>query len=149
VAFEAEPAGQKAVRKLAALNRVANRVECHGRCQPANLAAVLNQPGLAVVICDVEGDEERLLDPQIVPALAKATILVELHEFIIPGITDTLKARFRATHRLRLIWQQPRSRRQFPWRTLGTTLLPHAYLEWSVSEWRPERMSWLCMEPYG
>jgi hypothetical protein len=101
-----------------------------------------------VVICDVEGYEEKLLDPQRVPALARAVLLVELHDFIIPGITDELKKRFGATHKIKHIWQQPRSRSQFPWRTPGTRLLPKAYLDWSVSEWRPVPMAWLWMEPH-
>ena len=82
------------------------------------------------------------------PALAKAVILVELHDFIIPGITDELKRRFEATHRIKHIWQQPRSRSQFPWRTWGTRLIPNSYLDWSVSEWRPVQMAWLWMEPH-
>ena len=32
-------------------------------------------------------------------------------------------------------------------RTLGTMALPVSYLDWAVSEWRPERMSWLWMTP--
>ncbi len=100
-----------------------------------------------VVVCDVEGYEEKLLDPKAVPALCRATILVELHDFIIPSITEKLKERFGATHRIEHIWQQPRSRADFPWRTLGTMLLPKSYLDWAVSEWRPVRMSWLWMVP--
>lgn len=149
VAFEMEPAGQAALREMSSLNQVANRVEVRGKCEPADLSAILGDAANPVVICDVEGYEEKLLDLQTVPALAKATILVELHDFIIPGITEELKTRFSATHRIRHIWQQPRSRDQFPWRTLGTSLLPRSYLDWSVSEWRPVRMAWLWMEPYA
>jgi hypothetical protein len=148
IAFETEALGQTALRQMAALNHVSSRVEARGTCEPDDLAAALKEANRPVVICDVEGYEEKLLEPELVPALARATILVELHEFIVPTIAQTLKARFGATHRLRQIWQQPRSCLQFPWRTLGTTLLPRSYLEWSVSEWRPARMSWLWMEPY-
>jgi hypothetical protein len=84
-----------------------------------------------------------------VPSLRGATILVELHDFIRPGITDLLKQRFEPTHRIEHIWQEPRSRADYPWRTLGTFLLPKSYLDWSVSEWRPVRMAWLWMEPRG
>ena len=148
VAFEMEARGQAALREMSALNQVADRVEVRGKCEPADLAATLGTAPQPVVICDVEGYEEKLLDPQRVPALARAVLLVELHDFIIPGITDELKKRFGATHKIKHIWQQPRSRSQFPWRTPGTRLLPKAYLDWSVSEWRPVPMAWLWMEPH-
>jgi len=149
IAFEMEPKGQAALREMSRLNHVADRVEVRGKCEPADLVAALENIGRPVVICDVEGYEEKLLDPQAVPALARTAILVELHDFIIPGITEELKRRFATTHRIKHIWQQPRSRSQFPWHTFGTTLLPKSYLDWSVSEWRPVPMAWLWMEPHA
>ena len=147
IAFEMDPKGRAALQDMSRLNQVVNRVEVRGKCEPSDLAAALENVTDPVVICDVEGYEEKLLDPRSVPALAKAAILVELHDFIIPGITEELKQRFEATHRIKHIWQQPRSRSQFPWHTFGTRLLPKSYLDWSVSEWRPVQMAWLWMEP--
>jgi len=149
IAFEMEPKGQAALREMSALNQVTKRVEVRGKCEPADLVAALGNTAYPVVICDVEGYEARLLDPQLVPALARARILVELHDFIVPGITEVLQKRFSETHRIKQIWQEPRSRAEFPWRTIGTTLMPKSYLDWSVSEWRPVRMAWLWMEPHG
>jgi hypothetical protein len=148
VAFEMESRGQSALREMAGLNNVADRVEIRGKCEALDLVAALGDTPAPVVVCDVEGYEEKLLDPQAVPALRRAKILVELHDFIIPGITEKLKERFGATHRIEHIWQQPRSRADFPWRTLGTMLLPKSYLDWAVSEWRPVQMSWLWMVPH-
>ena len=147
IAFEMESQGQAALREMAALNGVAERVEIRGKCEPRDLAAVLGDNPSPIIVCDVEGYEQHLLDLRSVPALARATILLELHDFIVPGITEKLRGRFNGTHRIEHIWQQPRSREQFPWRTLGTTLLLKSYLDWSVSEWRPVRMAWLWMEP--
>jgi hypothetical protein len=148
VAFEMESRGQSTLREMAGLNNVADRVEIRGKCEAPDLVAALGGTPAPVVVCDVEGYEEKLLDPQAVPALRQAFILVELHDFIIPGITKKLKERFGATHRIEHIWQQPRSRADFPWRTLGTMLLPKSYLDWAVSEWRPVQMSWLWMVPH-
>lgn len=147
IGYEMQPRGQQAVRELAALSGVHARVDVRGKCEPANLAAALGDESDAVVICDVEGYEEKLLDPFSVPALQRAAILVELHEFIVPEIAEVLKRRFSPTHKMTHIWQEPRSRHEFPWRTFGTAVLPHSYLDWSVSEWRPVRMAWLWMEP--
>ncbi|HEY1787237.1 MAG TPA: hypothetical protein VGJ73_03735 [Verrucomicrobiae bacterium] len=149
VAFEMNPQGQAALREMAQLNRVPGVVEIRGKCEPADLAATLDGAPNPVVICDVEGYEEKLLDLESVPALRRTGVLVELHDFVVPGITEELKKRFGLTHRITHIWQQPRSRAQFPWRTFGTALLPKSYLDWSVSEWRPVRMAWLWMEPHA
>lgn len=147
VAFEMEPRGQAALLEMALLNGVSASVKVRGKCEPADLAAALGDGSNAVLVCDVEGYEERLLDPAAVPALKRTAILVELHDFIIPNITETLKRCFGDTHRITHIWQEPRSRAEFPWRTMGTALLPKSYLDWAVSEWRPVRMAWLWMEP--
>jgi hypothetical protein len=79
--------------------------------------------------------------------LCRAAILVELHDFFTPGTTDTLRARFGATHAIEQVWQQPRTRRDFPWTTLGTILAPRSHMNFTVNELRPERMAWLWMTP--
>lgn len=147
VGFEMELKGQGALREMAQLNGVSDRVQVRGKCEPGDLATALGDERNAVVVCDVEGYEQHLLDPVAVPALRHAAVLVELHDFIVPNITDTLKHRFSLTHQITHIWQGTRSRDEFPWRTLGTALLPKSYLDWSVSEWRPVSMAWLWMEP--
>jgi predicted RNA methylase len=147
LAFEMQPAGRSAIVDLARLNDVEKQIEVRGECRVADLQAALSTIGRSVVVCDVEGAELELIDQSAVPALRNATILLELHEFVVPGITGEIKKRFSATHDIELIWQQPRSRSDFPWRTLGTSILPKAYLDWAVSEWRPERMAWLWMQP--
>jgi hypothetical protein len=147
IAFEMNPGGQKCLNDMARLNAVDDRIDIRGRCETADLAAALAGAERAAVICDVEGYEQILLDPVDVHALRLASILVEVHEFVVPGVTDELKSRFSDSHRIEHIWQQPRSRDEFPWQTMGARLLPGSYLDWAVSEWRPERMSWLWMEP--
>jgi hypothetical protein len=147
IAFESDEAGQAALSAMARLNDVADRLTVRGRCERQDLAVALAGHPAPVVICDVEGDEEVLLDLEDVPELRDATVLVETHEFVRRGVTDELCRRFAASHSIERIWQEPRSRVEFPWRTLGTRLLPVSYLDWAVSEWRPEPMSWLWMTP--
>jgi hypothetical protein len=147
VAFEMDPRGRETLRHMANLNGVTGRVEVRGRCEPQDLNAALGATDDPVLVCDVEGDEELLLDPDLVPDLRRAAILVETHDFVRAGITETLQRRFQRSHGIEPIWQEPRSRHEFPWRTLGTVLLPGSYLEWAVNEWRPVRMCWLWMDP--
>jgi hypothetical protein len=132
---------------MARTNDADTRVEIRGRCEPADLKAALGDEERALVICDVEGYEEALLDPEVVPQLRRCHILVEMHDFITPGITEQISERLAPSHRVRRIWQEPRTREDLPYRTLATDLLPSRYLDWAVSEWRPVRMSWLWAEP--
>lgn len=148
IAFEMEQRGRKALQELAALNGVDSRIQIREKCVRADLEAVLVNSDRALVICDVEGDEEKLLDPVAIPALAHTQLLVETHDFVLRGVTERLVERFSPTHQVRRIWQEGRDQKEMPYRTLATALLPHRYLKWAVSEWRPEQMSWLWMEPF-
>jgi hypothetical protein len=149
LAFEMAERGRALLAEMARLNGVAGRVEIRGKCEPADLQAALGNAVRPLVVCDVEGHEERLLNPQTVPPLRGASVLAEMHDFVRPGITEEIQRRFAATHRVQRLWQEPRTAADFPYRTLGTALLPKSYLDWAVSEWRPERMSWLWMEPHA
>ena len=147
VAFEMDSQARTALLEMAELNGVQERVRVCGKCVPPDLETALSNSQHPAIICDVEGDELLLLDPDRAPTLKRSMILVELHEFLIPNITQTLKTRFSTSHHITHVWQTRRSHTEFPWTTLGTRLLPKPYLDWAVSEWRPERMSWLWMQP--
>ncbi len=147
IGFEMEDRGQRALHEMAILNGVEERLEVRGKCEPNDLTLALGDVAHPIVICDVEGYENKLLDPVNVPALKRASILVELHDFIVPQVTELLKGRFQATHDIEHIWQEPRSRDEFPFSTFYTYCLPSSYLDWTVSEWRPVRMAWLWMQP--
>ena len=147
IAFETEERGRAAVAEMAALNDVGARVVVKGTCDAESLGAVLGDQGGTVVLMDIEGYEDVLLDPQKVPALQSTTFLVELHEFAVPGITATIALRFDETHDLELIWAEDRKRADFPWRTATTRLLPGRYIDGAVSEMRPEKMSWYFARP--
>ncbi len=147
VAFEMEEKGRTALQEMSKLNNVTEQIEVHGKCEPEDLQTLLACESAPLIVCDVEGYEEKLLDIQTVQSLRGATILAEMHDFINAGISEKLLNRFDATHTIARIWQEPRARNDFPWQTLGTALLPKSYLDWAVSEWRPVRMSWLWMEP--
>lgn len=147
VAFEMEAKGQSALKQMAGLNGVNGRLDIRGKCELANLQEVLGAAERSLVLCDTEGYEDILLNPESVSALQSAHLLVEMHDFILPGVTERVTKRFARTHKVERIWQEPRTRADFPYQTLGTVLLPKRYLDWAVSEWRPVRMSWLWMCP--
>ena len=60
--------------------------------------------GYPFIIMDVEGAEDNLLDPVRVPGLRRAEVIVELHEHVVLGITERLRAaRFAKSHEPRSI----------------------------------------------
>ena len=122
-------------------------LEIHGKCEFENLQATLASADRSLVVCDVEGYEEFLLVPEKIPALARATLLVEMHDCFRPGLTELITERFAPTHHVERIWQEPRTPTDFPFQSWGTRIFPSRYLDWAVSEWRPVRMSWLWMKP--
>jgi FkbM family methyltransferase len=175
IAFEMEAHGRAALREMAGLNGVEvieagsrereagggngrdqrsdqsweqkSRVELHGKCEFGNLQATLASAARSLVICDVEGYEEILLVPEKIPALARATLLVEIHDCFRPGLTELIAERFAPTHHVQRIWAESRAQTDFPFTSIGTRLMPSRYLDWAVSEWRPTRMSWLWLRP--
>ena len=62
----------------------------------ADFAICANQP--SVIICDIEGAEDELLDPALAPGLLSADILVECHDTFRKGLSDRIAARFAASH---------------------------------------------------
>jgi hypothetical protein len=148
-AFEADEDVRSLLGRTAAANGVADRIAIQGRCDPDDLQSCLAPGARNLVVCDVEGYESVLLDPALIPGLARAHILVELHELRHPGITDLLRGRFEGSHRLQLIREEPRSAEEYPFRTLYTRLLPDRFLLNMISEWRSEPQIWFWMRPRG
>lgn len=147
VAFEMQPKVQADLIKKAQLNGVTERLQVCGKCQPKDLEKALTGAHRPFVICDTEGHEAELLDPEKVPSLVGAFILVELHEFAVKGITEKIQRWYAPTHKSTLIWQEDRIPADFPFSDLYTRCLPDSYLRWAVDESRPRQMAWLWMEP--
>jgi hypothetical protein len=137
-AYEIDPVARRQLRALARLNGV--QMELHGPANTRRLAEL--ELGDAFVLCDIEGAEVDVLDPAAVPALARATLLVEVHPA--PGGGDTgrvLLERFEATHEIEAI--EPRERDFSTRRELDGA--PHR--EGAIDEYRFGRTSWLVMSP--
>jgi len=146
-AFEMEEKGQRLLRRMAAMNGVTGRTTVMGKCEPGDLRRCLKDSTNEFILCDVEGYESDLLDVSMVPGLQHASILVELHEFVYEGIGQLIRSRFEETHIIEQIWQQPRSAQEFSYRTPWVMMMPSHHIESVLSERRPERMSWLWIQP--
>lgn len=98
LARDASPTAQDLCRSLASANGVETRVEIGGLFSHADFD--ICKTARSVVICDIEGAEADLLNPAAAPGLLHADILVECHPQAVPGITDTLRTRFQASHKI-------------------------------------------------
>jgi hypothetical protein len=96
-AFEASDERLRSLSKLAECNGLSGRLVTGGWCTPADLnsLAVGSNP---VVICDVDGYEDVLMDPEVVPWLRASTILLEVHEFLAPDLDERERSEFERKH---------------------------------------------------
>lgn len=150
IAFEVEEEGRQLLEQLAKRNAVAERIRIRGFCDVASLGAALKGVGRCAIVCDAEGAESQLLDPDAVTAIRTAAILVELHPRKSPGVKQLLRSRFEATHYIETARQVPRTECDFPYREFPIPLLPKAYLQNAVSEFRQpweDLMEWFWMVP--
>jgi hypothetical protein len=146
IAFDLDAEAQELCRNLAEMNGVGDRVEVRGYCSVEDLAHL--PLGRALLIVDCEGGEVPLLDPLAVPALATCTIMVELHDWVVPTVKADLQSRFAGTHCHESVEARPRDPRQYP-------VLSGICLEdqlWATKEDRrygetPVQQSWLLFVP--
>jgi hypothetical protein len=103
---------QRLCRRLALLNSVADRVNVGGECTAAELQKILI--GASLVLSDCEGAELDVLQPAIAPALRSAYIIVELHDFIVPGASRELSKRFGSSHDISFITSTTRKTNDWP-----------------------------------
>ena len=140
-AHDINPVAQAAVRELAALNGVADRIQVGGEFRGEDFAAFAGRRTLVVV--DIEGAEDALLRPDLYPTLKRMTILVECHDVFKAGLGDAIAGRFRDSHQVRRVEE---------------ALTPPALPEWfgqtthldrllSMWEWRAGPTPWLIMRP--
>ncbi len=144
-AYEADAESRVILRRMAELNGVAARMTVRESCSPSRLQGEMGGSGKTLIVCDVEGAEQELLDPIAIPALAHADILVELHDFLIPGISDVIRQRFTGTHQVTEIPALPRQLADWP----PSLSLPKAYRRTALSEYRPGGMRWFWMKAHA
>jgi hypothetical protein len=150
IAFEADLRGRYLLDRNISLNHLEDKVTAKGFCDTSSLNQELDVARLPVLlICDAEGHEYELLRPDRVEKLRHCMILVELHEFLLPGITDMIKKRFAETHHIAEIQAQRRSREDYPFWNENwlTRRLPFKFIDNLLDELRPAPANWLFMKP--
>ena len=142
-AYEGDPRGQALIRELAALNGEGGRLEVGGFCTPDDLARAVDAARAPAVVIDVEGAEGDLLDPGKCPGLRRAAVLVEVHEYLRPGVTDALLGWYAASHDIRRTPTVAAGGLALP----GVPGLTRGQVRLLADEMRPAPMEWFWMTP--
>ncbi len=146
-AFEAQPEAHIALAELAEINQVGAKIVQHGLCDCSQLSMVLTRPDRTLLVVDIEGGESILLDPNMVPALREATLLVEMHDCFLPGIGSIIQKRFASSHEISKIEARTRILGDLPAALGQLPAYLHGAARAALDEGRPPGMYWLVMHP--
>ena len=138
-AFDIDPRARELCEANARLNGVSERVQMAGECGIEQLASVIE--GRTLILCDCEGCEMHLLNPDLVPKLKGCDMLVELHDLIDRNISKTIVSRFEGTHDISLITSTQRDTSSFK----ALEGLSDRARRIAVAEFREEQMQWAFM----
>ena len=145
-AFDIDPAARRLCADMAAKNEVEERVSVEGLCRPIDLMAAAGPSTL--VISDCEGFESELfLNSNVIEALRESTLIIELHDFIVPGVSAEVASAYAASHILQLVSAVTRYPSSLRLRPPGIT---EAQLLAALHEHRPVRpfpMRWAVLTP--
>jgi hypothetical protein len=122
-------------------NGVAPQIELGGEFKGADFKQFEGRRVL--VLCEIEGGERELLDPDEYPTLRGFSVVVECHDVIDNGITDLLTKRFGPTHEITRLELLGRSVELPAW----FRQLSHSDQLLAVWEWRSGPTPWLVMRP--
>ncbi len=132
--------------EMAGLNGLSERVETMGVLDREGLLRFAEQSG-GCLICDCEGAEETLLNEEVLAKLSSWFLLVEMHEYLVPGIEDRLIDIAARTHEVEVVGSIDDFRRERRWPSPRTDGLSPKIKHALYREGRPGLMRWLCASP--
>jgi SAM-dependent methyltransferase len=141
-AFDTNSAALKLLEQLAGENGARGRITLGARCSHADLRRICSTQCL--VFCDIEGAELDLLRIDRVPELMFAHMIVETHDSQSPGITLALTKRFLATHKVEIVYHEPKEPKDYP----ALARMPEEDARFLIDERRSSDQCWMRLTPY-
>lgn len=138
-AYESDGWQRRLCAQVASTNGVAGRVVVEGACRLERLEG--DALGRVLILCDCEGCELDLLQPDRHPFLRTATLLVELHDSVEPSTTTRIVSRFSRTHDAELIFAEQRD----PTRYEELAGIPE--VDAHLALWERDAGSWGLLRP--
>lgn len=142
-AYDTNTAAHPVCQSLAESNGVAGRVTVGGAFRGEDFERFAGQRVL--VMCDIEGGETALLDPQLYPALKAMDLIVELHDTPAVKPSVLIPERFDATHAVTMV----RHRGQAVELPALFDTIGHLDQLLAVWEWRSGPTPWAVMRARG
>jgi len=96
----------------------------------------------SLIFMDCEGCELSLLDPNAAPLLNQSDVIVELHDFLNPSISSTIRGRFQNTHLCTFVSADHEDPNRYPF----LNRLSGRDAREAVWEHRPAGMRWAILE---
>jgi hypothetical protein len=138
IAFESRRSARYLCGRLAAANSAEATVK--GPAGSGDLEAALAGSHRPFVLCDIDGGEHALMDPDRVRGLSSALMIVETHDHRVPGVTARLQARFASTHEVAYHESRPRDPAKLPDLSADDAL--------RVLDERRSKQGWLVLTPF-
>lgn len=139
IARDTNPIARKKCAQLAELNGVSGQMTIGPEVTHDDFDICTATKTL--VVCDIEGGEAQLLDPNLAPGLIAADILVEVHDCYVAGLSAQLAKRFEASHHIQIINRRHDTDLLPDWMH-GFSDLDRLIAQW---EWRIGPTPWLWM----
>jgi ribosomal protein L11 methyltransferase PrmA len=136
-AYDIDKQARQNVATLAQLNGTADRVHIRDLCTKEELQREITNNTL--IFCDIEGGELDLFRPDLTPGLSRADLIIEMHDFCCPGVTEILVRRFLPSHRIEITYHCAKYANEFP--VLET--IPIKVQAFLLEEARPLTQSWM------
>lgn len=143
-AFDTDEHARDLCTRMAELNGVGSRIRVRTNCSLDLLREIPDETRVALLL-DCEGCELDLLRPDLVPALKRWPVLVELHEFLNPDIATIVADRFGETHTVNIISEQ----RSASFSTPELENLRPSQRRLALDERRPGPMRWAYLRPHS
>ncbi len=142
VAFDTDWWARRAIREMADANLTSN-VEVRGFCSRPWLEQHLQES--ALIVSDCEGYENFLFGSLPAPRTRTATLLIETHDAVVPGVSDRLREAFGSTHTVHTYDDE--QIRRISTRPLGD--LSESELQLATQEVRDPQTWLLCLPNTG
>jgi len=139
LAYDISAKARESCLALARLNGMEGRIEIGGEFHGADFASLPCRN--VFVICDIEGAERELLDPQQYPNLKFMDLLVEMHQLATHQTDTLIQKRFKDTHHFKRIDAQIPDW-SFPEALRNTNEIDKLLALW---EWRIQPTPWAIL----
>lgn len=144
-AFDVDFISRGQAKRLARLNAVEDRVNISDYCTTDDISRLSTYNTL--LICDIEGFERTLLEPETCQSLLSIDILVEIHEgFGQPTTLDLLKSRFFDSHIIQEVDMTDRMEWVNSMTSTAKIFEDRELLLDAANEYRSESQKWLWMK---